>query len=98
MSVIEAKIAKIALIILYGLMVLIPVLGYVQSRAYEFSDGIHLFGFLVQSAILKDDQIFEIANRLRRVLGFILFAIVTMYVTGVIKHRFFDEPENDCLR
>lgn len=93
----ERKLAKIAHTSLYGLMIAMPVLGYVQSSAYEYSDGVHFFGLLVPEIIPDDEQIFDIANTLHRVLGYSLFAVVILHVVGVLKHQLFDKPENNVL-
>ena len=94
---IDVKLATVVHFVLYGLMVAMPVLGYVQSSAYEYSDGVHFFGLLVPEIIADNQQIFDYANLFHRISGYTLLAMVLLHISGVIKHRFFDAPENDCL-
>lgn len=93
----EVVAAKAVHKILYALLLAMPVLGYVQSSTYEFSDGVHFFGLLVPELIPDNDTLFKITNTLHRVLGYTLLAFVVLHVGGALKHRFFDKPENDVL-
>ena len=88
--------AKIAHKSLYVLMVLLPLLGYIQSSAYEFSSGVHFFMVDLPEIIPDNKILFEIANFLHKWLAYLFIAILAGHVLGALKHRFFDK-ENDVL-
>ena len=93
----EVLASKIAHKLLYVLAIAIPVLGYVQSSAYEYSSGVHFFVVDLPELVTDSKQTFELSNMLHRVLGYCLLAVIALHVGGALKHRWFDAKENDVL-
>lgn len=81
---------------LYALMIIVPILGYVQSSVYEYSSGVHFFGLALPELLADNQDLFEIVNLIHKVLSYVLLALIAMHVSGAIKHRLFDK-ENDVL-
>ncbi|MDX2320999.1 MAG: cytochrome b [Moritella sp.] len=92
----EKLAAKIAHKALYVLMILVPILGYIQSCVYPYSSGIHFFGLLLPELFSDNMAIFEVVNLIHKVLAYSLLALIAAHVLGAIKHRLFDK-ENDVL-
>lgn len=92
----EKLAAKFAHTALYLLMILVPILGYVQSSAYEFSSGVHFFGIDLPELIPNNKTIFEITNTLHKWASYAFIAVLAAHIAGAIKHRLFDK-ENDVL-
>ena len=79
-------------------MILQPIMGYVQSSSYEYSDGVNFFVTDLPEVIPKSEVTFEISNRVHRYFGYTLLGIILLHIVGVVKHRFFDKnKENDVL-
>ncbi len=81
---------------LYALMILVPVLGYVQSCVYPYSSGVHFFGLLIPELFSDNQAVFVVVNVIHKVLAYLLLALIAAHVLGAIKHRLFDK-ENDVL-
>lgn len=90
--------AKLAHKALYILMVLVPVLGYVQSSTYEFSSGVHFFLIDLPELFPKDKELFEVTNTIHKWLAYLLIVVIIAHVGGALKHRFFESDENDVLK
>ncbi|MGH1403908.1 MAG: cytochrome b [Alphaproteobacteria bacterium] len=88
--------AKVAHNALYVLMVIVPVLGYVQSSTFEYSNGISFFFMDLPGVFPKNAEAFDLSNNLHKWLSYSLLAVIIAHVAGALKHRFFDK-ENDVL-
>lgn len=84
--------------LLYVMMFLLPVLGYIQSSTYEYSSGVHFFFFDLPELLPDNKQLFELTNFAHRICGYGLLALISLHVLGALKHRFFDREENDVLK
>lgn len=93
----EKLAAKLAHKALYVLMVLVPVLGYIQSCVYPYSSGVHFFGMLLPEIFFDSQKIFDVVNIIHKTLAHSLLALVIIHALGAIKHRLFDR-ENDVLK
>lgn len=93
----EKKLSHVAHILLYVLVFVVTLLGYVQSSSYEYSTGVHFFFTDLPELIPDSKAVFDIANLLHRVIAYTLLALVVLHVAGALKHRFLDKPENDVL-
>lgn len=93
----EKLAAKVAHASLYVLMVLIPILGYLQSSAYEYSSGVHFFGIDLPELIADNQDVFEVTNVLHKWASYLFIAVLVAHIAGAIKHRLFDK-ENDVLK
>jgi cytochrome b561 len=95
----DRKMAHVGHIALYVLMFLVPVLGYLMSSSFEYSDGVYLFSlFDVPELLPKSELGFELFNWAHAISAYLLLAIVGLHVAGALKHRFFDSnKDNDVL-
>ena len=81
---------------LYVLMFCVPLSGYLMSNSFGFP--VHLFSLempLLVERNLKLGRFFAEAHELS---AYALLGLVVIHVLAVIKHRFFDKPENDVLK
>jgi len=94
----EAKLAKMAHIGLYTLMVVVPCMGYAMSSSFTQSDGVFFFGVNLPELLPKNDARFEVFQALHKYLAFTLLGLIALHVVGALKHRFFDRNrQNDVL-
>ena len=94
----ERLAAHIAHKMMYVLIVLIPVAGYVQSSAYEDSSGVHFFFVDLPQLVPDNYAVYEVANILHEWLSYLLIALLAAHILGALKHRFLDrEKEHDVL-
>jgi cytochrome b561 len=95
----EAWLSKLVKSAIYGLMLLVPAMGYAMSSTYTQSDGVTFFGLPVPELLPKNDHAFEIFRLTHKVLAYTLLALVCLHVAGALKHRFVDRDKtNDVLR
>jgi cytochrome b561 len=83
----EKSSAKAGHVLLYLLILAIPVVGYSMSSTYTMSDGVTFFGIPVPELLPKNDAQFEVFQRLHRLGGYALLAVVFVHVLAVAKHR-----------
>ncbi len=94
----DRRLARVAHVFLYTMMFAMPVLGYVLSSSYEYSSGVHFFVVDLPEVIADNDAVFKVTDWLHMVLGYSLLVVITMHLTGALKHRFFDrDKQNDVL-
>ena len=95
----EAWLSKLVKASIYGLMMLVPLMGYAMSSTYTQSDGVTFFGVPVPELWPKNDHAFETFRLTHNVLAYTLLALVCLHVAGALKHRFVDRDRtNDVLR
>ena len=94
----EKGIIKGAQGLLYVLMILIPVSGYVMSTAAGYP--VPFFGLLDVPALLsKNKEIAEFAHEAHELLAYGIMFFILLHVAGVIKHRLKDKGgESDILK
>lgn len=100
----EARTAKIAHIVLYVLIVIMPVSGWLYDSAWK--DGaahpIHFFGlfdfprlsFIVNQPANIKKQYDAFFGVMHTKLAYVIYAFVSLHVAGALKHQFMDKkPE-----
>lgn len=92
----ELKLAKLSHPLLYLLMLLVPLTGYLDSSAYPFSSGVHFFFFDMPDLVEKNEDLSKVMNLLHKIFAYSLLGVVVLHVAGALKHRFID-TENDVL-
>lgn len=93
----EQKLAYLAHILLYLLMVLVPLSGYLMSNSFGYP--VNLFGFKMPFLIEKNADLGKIFHETHEIAPYILIIVLLLHIAGVIKHRYFDKnKENDVLK
>ncbi|MGI9276120.1 MAG: cytochrome b [Endozoicomonas sp.] len=91
----EKKLANLVHGLLYLLMLMVPLSGYMMSDA----GGHDVLFFGIPMPDFLDDK--DLAGFLHTVHGYIpyvMLGIIGLHVLGALKHRFMDSPENDVLK
>lgn len=92
------RLARLAYIGMYALMLAIPATGFIMSLTYPQSQGIPFFGLTLRS-VLQPSQIGYIAAQFAHwSLAYAFAALIVAHIAAALKHRFFDRPENDVLK
>lgn len=81
---------------LYVLMIAVPLSGFLMSNSFGFA--VKFFGIelpLLLESNFDHGKIFAEAHELS---AYALLGLMLAHVAAVIKHRFFDKPENDVLK
>ncbi len=81
---------------LYVLMLCVPLSGYLMSDSFGYP--VHLFSFELPMLIGTNFELGKVFAEAHELSAFSLLGLVGIHVLAVIKHRFFDKPENDVLK
>lgn len=81
---------------LYVLMLVVPLSGFLMSNSFGFP--VKLFGIELPMLISTNFDHGKIFAEAHELAAYALLALVVAHVAAVIKHRFFDKPENDVLK
>ncbi|WP_411380290.1 cytochrome b [Pseudomonas sp. MPB26] len=95
----ERILSRLTQRLMYGLVLIVPLMGYSMSSTYTMSDGVFFFGVNLPELLPKNDDWFAVFQWLHKVLAYTLLALIVLHVVGALKHRFYDrDPRNDVLR
>lgn len=86
----ERKAAAVSHKLLYALMLAVPLAGYTDSSAYQYSSGIHFFVVDLPELIPDNDAVHKAGNILHKIFAYSLLALVAIHALGALKHRFLD--------
>ncbi|MCW8919480.1 MAG: cytochrome b [Gammaproteobacteria bacterium] len=94
----ERKMVKGLHAILYVLMLLLPLSGYLMSNAGGYP--IHFFGLGELPALIgKSKEFGEIAHEAHEVMGIAMLLLIVLHAAGAVKHRLKDKGgESDILK
>lgn len=81
---------------LYILMLCVPLSGYLMSNSFGYP--VHLFSIELPKLIGTNFELGKIFAEAHEISAFSLLGLVAIHILAVIKHRFFDKPENDVLK
>lgn len=95
-SKIEKILAHLGHFALYALMILIPLSGYLMSNSFGFP--VHFFGIEMPFLVEKNFEHGKIFAEAHEILAYTLIAVIVLHIAAVVKHRYFDKPENDVLK
>ena len=84
----EKVLAHAAHILLYVLMIVMPLSGWVMSSAGDFT--VSFFGVYVPDIVEKNEELFKISRFVHEVSSFLLVLIVCLHIAGALKHHFID--------
>ncbi len=93
----EVKLSHLTHGLIYGLMLAVPVSGYVMSGAYEHGHGIDFFWTKLPDLVPKNETLFQAAHAAHDVLPYLLLGVLSLHIAGAIKHRWFDPAGADVL-
>jgi len=91
----EQKLGKLAHVLLYVFMFVVPASGYLMSNAS--GRDVPLFNLVMPSVIGKSSELAGFFHDAHGIVAYTLLAIIVVHTLGALKHRFFDKPENDVL-
>ncbi len=81
---------------LYVLMLCVPLSGYLMSNSFGFP--VHLFSLELPMLVERNFELGKLFATVHELGAYALLGLVVAHVLAVIKHRFFDKPENDVLK
>ncbi len=81
---------------LYVLMILVPLSGFLMSNSFGFP--VKFFSVELPQLIGTNFELGKIFAAAHELCAYGLLALIIAHVLAVIKHRFFDRPENDVLK
>lgn len=87
--------AHLAHFALYALMIIIPLSGCLMSNYFGYP--VHFFGIELPLLVEKNPEFGMFFHEAHKYAAYTLIAVLSLHILGVIKHRFFDKPENDVL-
>jgi cytochrome b561 len=93
---IEKIMAHLAHAALYLLMIAVPLSGYLMSNLFGYP--VNFFGLILPNIIEANPDLGMKISESHGVFAYILLGFIVLHVAGVIKHKFFDRPENDVLK
>jgi cytochrome b561 len=95
-SKLEITLAHLAHFGLYFLMIIAPLSGYLMSNSFGYPAV--FFGYELPFLIEKNVELGKFFAETHEVSTYSLLGLITLHISAVIKHRFFDKPENDVLK
>jgi cytochrome b561 len=96
MSVIVQRLSHSVHVLLYLFMILLPLSGYLMSNFFGYP--VHMFGIELPMLVEKNPELGQFFHSAHKYLGYGLIAVLLLHIIAVVKHRFFDLPENDVLK
>ncbi len=96
MSKIEQILAHLGHLGLYASMIVVPLSGFLMSNSFGFP--VKFFGTELPVLIGTNFDHGKLFAEIHELGAYALLGLVVVHVAAVIKHRFFDKPENDVLK
>lgn len=95
-NIVERILAHLGHFGTYVLLVLVPVSGYLMSASFGFP--VHFFSIEIPSLVERNFENAKLFSQLHTLLAYALLIMLIIHVLAVIRHRYFDQPENDVLK
>ncbi len=94
----EQRLSHVVHVLLYVAMFTTTFAGYLMSSFYSEAHPIDMFGlFSIPFITDKSDEISGYFHTIHSVGAWGFVVLLSLHTAGVIKHRFFDQPENNVL-
>ncbi|MBM3589963.1 MAG: cytochrome b [Alphaproteobacteria bacterium] len=93
---IEQKLARLGHLSLYFLMLTTPISGYLMSRFAGYP--VTFFSLELPNLVGTNFALAKICTEIHEISAYGLLGIIIIHILAVIRHRFFDKPENDILK
>jgi cytochrome b561 len=77
-------------------MLIVPLSGYLMSNSYGFE--VKFFGLTLPNLISQNIDLAKDFGEIHEISAFSLAGLIALHIVAVIKHRFFDQKENDVLK
>ena len=79
------------------MILIVPASGYTMSTLLGYP--VDVFGLFEFPMLFdKNKELGEIFRSTHWILAYFMIGIVTLHITGAMKHRLFDGDENDVLK
>lgn len=85
----EIKTARLTHVLIYALVLIMVVSGYVMSDAG--GHGIQFFGYDIPHLLELNKPLAKICRLLHKLAAYLLIALLSLHVLAVIKHYFIDK-------
>ncbi|CAK0761421.1 superoxide oxidase [Gammaproteobacteria bacterium] len=93
----ERALAKIVHSLLYLLMLLVPIAGYVMSITGGYT--VNFFGLFDLPILLdKNHDTHELFEEVHELLAWTFTGLILLHFVGALKHRFIDSDEGDVMK
>ena len=92
---IEKIAANVSHKLLYLLMFLVPISGYLMSNSFGFR--VKLFGIVMPKIIETNYKLAPIFAKMHHYFSYLILFLIIIHILATIKHRFFDKSENNVL-
>lgn len=93
----QQKAAVVGHYVLYLLMLIIPISGYVMSATFAKSNGVFFFDFKLPDLLDKNEAFFAIARNLHGSFPYILLVVLGGHISATIWH-YYRHKENILKR
>lgn len=87
----ETRLARFNYVMLYTLMLVMPITGYLSLVSPTGSFLVFGFIELPSSGVSADSWLYFIAERTHRILFFVLLGLIVLHIAGTLKHLIFDK-------
>lgn len=81
--------------LLYVLMIITPISGYIMSMASIY--GVEWFGIKLYNYIGTNPALAEAAYAIHEIVPYVLLGVIGLHVAAVIKHKYSDKPPIDLM-
>lgn len=88
MSSLQRKVARLTHGLLYALMLIVPLTGWIFSSAGKYPLSIYGLFDWPKLAVAKGSALAEAAHEGHEVLGFVMAALVVLHVAAALHHHF----------
>lgn len=74
--------------LLYALMVIIPLSGWVMSSAAEYPISFYGLFDVPKFNVVKDTPLWEVAHEGHEILGFVMIGLLVLHIAAALRHHF----------